>query len=165
MSNVLGRNVVNSQYIFINSITVFYSRIILRKIDLQTKQCFRNLEKSFQKCTKINADLQFLIFCSNNQLLPRFTNFKLYDVFLEFTNETIEYKSKLLLSEIDKKKASLSERLKIASSLCLQLKQVCRRNLHFYSLIQLLMRLNEQFSLPKAQQETERTIRWVSVST
>ena len=42
MSNVIGRNVVNSQYIFINSITVFYSRIIFRKIDLQTKQCFRN---------------------------------------------------------------------------------------------------------------------------
>ena len=58
MSVVSGRNVVTN-YIF-KALCVFYSRIVLRKLDNETKLYYRETERNVLKFEKINADLCFL---------------------------------------------------------------------------------------------------------
>ena len=79
-----GKSLIQKRYYeFIYSIQtlcIFMSRIIYKRLDANHKLIFRKFEKDIKVCTKFSADIQFLKFCRINQLLPKFTNFKLCDV-------------------------------------------------------------------------------------
>jgi len=47
--------------IFEKAVTLFLSRIIIRKIDSVSKNKFRKVERLMKLSTKLNADLDFLI--------------------------------------------------------------------------------------------------------
>ena len=95
-------NIMNKIY----AVCKFYSRIILKKLYVESICDFRRIEKNSKLCIKLKADIVFLTFCLSNELLPKFTNFKLYDVSAIHSIETVQYKKKLLEREISKKKSS-----------------------------------------------------------
>ena len=79
-----GKSLMPKRYYeFIYSILtlcIFMSRIIYKRLDANHKFIFSKFEKDIKVCTKFSADIQFLKFCRINQILPKFTNFKLCDV-------------------------------------------------------------------------------------
>ena len=114
----MSKRLLNMNNFNILAICKFYSRIVLNKLCSETKTCFRASENILTKCIKLNADLSFLKFCVNNQLLPKFTNFKLYDVSLQHEPATIVFKKNLLDSEIKTKEQKLQQ-LTLESAKCL----------------------------------------------
>ena len=94
MADVSSRN-VDVKNKTIHAVACFFSRIILKKLDVQQLRAFRSLEKITKSCVKLQADIQYLKFCQNNQLLHKFTNFKLYDVSAQHDKETIENRYEL----------------------------------------------------------------------
>ena len=59
MPNVQGRNVENK--IFINyAVCKFLSRIILKKLNVDSLTTFRKVEKILKKIIKIKADIKYL---------------------------------------------------------------------------------------------------------
>ena len=122
----------------------FYSRIILNRIAFNKKKELRKLGKILKNYTKFKADLQFLNFCLDNQLLPKCVNFKLYDVTAHHEKSTINYKRKLLTREIEKKRRELSISQSEFGRLVIQFR--CQlRGLHFYSSIHYLSRSTKQY--------------------
>ena len=104
---------------------------------------FRKVEKLLKKAIKCKADINYLKFCATNQLLPSFTNFKLYDVSANHEPDTIAFKNKLIEREIDKhvSEFKLNQCELIRSVICL-VRHLSR--LKFYSSIFLLSRLGLQ---------------------
>ena len=89
-------------FFVILAIVKLYSRVILKKIPSNALVEYRKVENNYKKLLKINADIKYLEFCSTNQLLPSFTNFRLYDVTANHEKETIKFKNKLLGRELEK---------------------------------------------------------------
>lgn len=143
MVSVENRNVMEKYFYTIKACCILFSRIIIKKLSISSKSVFRILEKFLLKYDKLYADLCFLKFCDNNQLLPKFVNFQLYDV--SFVNDpaTIDFKRKLINNEISKKE----EALRVASKDCLrtliQFRQATS-TFHFYSSVYCLKRLVQQ---------------------
>ena len=52
---------------------------------------------------KCVADIKFINFCIKNQFLPKFVNFKLYDVSAVHESNTVNFKKQLLHREREKK--------------------------------------------------------------
>jgi len=126
------------------AIVSFLSRIVLSRLHGASKNLFRKLERYTKTHTKLSADLIFLEFALHNQLLPKFTNFKLYDVSAVNEASTIKFKESLLKREIEKKKTELND------SMCSNVKTVLEfKNstcpLYFYSAIKHLQRINQQY--------------------
>ena len=94
-------------YTFRKATAILFSRIVLTQLDNEQRSAFRKVEKLTKQYTKIKSDLKYLNFCSVNQILPKFTNFKLYDVSAENDKNTIDFKRRLLQREIDKKEQAL----------------------------------------------------------
>ena len=107
-------------YLF-SAVYLFYSRIIFKKLDDSARILFRKVEKTFKNAAKLRADINFLRFCFDNRLLPKFTNFKLYDVSASEENSTLEFKKSLLLREISKKELELEFQNKESISSYLQI--------------------------------------------
>ena len=59
MVEVYNRNVSNFKYT-IKAVTIFMSRIVLKRLNADHKLLFRKLEKDLKYYTKLNADIQFL---------------------------------------------------------------------------------------------------------
>lgn len=123
----------------IKACSIFFSRVILNKLSPESKSFFRKLEVLARKYEKLNADLQFLKFCSNNQILPKFANFNLYDMSKETEPSRVEYKNKLIKQNIIKKEEdSTSLRIECLKSV-INFKKVTS-TFYFYSSIYLLQR-------------------------
>ena len=84
------------------AVVSFLSRIVIRRLTEEGKECFRKVEKILKTHSKISADLRFLNFCSDNQLLPKFMDFKLYDVSARNEDATNYFRTSLLAREIRK---------------------------------------------------------------
>ena len=71
MPNVQGRNVENK--IFINyAVCKFLSRIILKKLNVDSLTTFRKVEKILKKIIKIKADTKYQIFLCSKSTENRF---------------------------------------------------------------------------------------------
>ena len=110
MVEVYNRNVMSNFKYTIKAVTIFMSRIVLKSLNADHKLLFKKLEKDLKDFfTKLNADILFLKFCHSNQLLPKFTNFKLDDVSAVNYRSTIKFKvslvqiEKLYMSILDQK--------------------------------------------------------------
>ena len=60
MVEVYNRNVVSNFKYTIKAVTIFMSRIVLNRLNVDHKLLFRKLEKDLKYYTKLNADIQFL---------------------------------------------------------------------------------------------------------
>ena len=141
MAIVLSRNVKNIVFKFC---TNFLSRIVVHKFDNESKEVFRRLEK-FTKCfVKTNADSNFLKFCRDNQLLPKFVNFKLYDVSATNDPETKEFKTGLLLREISRKESLLLDTTKAVGKEIVKLWNATKP-LYFAAGLKFLQRILSQY--------------------
>jgi len=126
------------------AVVLFLSRIIFNRLDLAAKRIFRKLERFLKQATKLSADLRFLEFALHNRLLPKFTDFKLYDVSAANEEPTLHFKENLLKREIEKKKNELSSASQSCIKTVLELKNNTS-NLYFYSAIAYLQRINQQY--------------------
>ena len=81
----------------------------------------------------------------NDQLLPKFTNFKLYDVSLQHEPETIVFKKNLLNSEIKTKEQKLQQLTLESAKSLVQLRGMTVGNLQFYAIVFLLQRKLTQY--------------------
>ena len=61
MAPVVSRNVSGPNISLYKAVVLFFSKIILRKLNNSSMKIFRNLENSCKKSTKLNADLKYLI--------------------------------------------------------------------------------------------------------
>ena len=130
---------------FLNlAIVKFYSRIVLRKISRVSLIQYRKVENEYKKLLKLNADIRYLEFCSTNQLLPSFTNFRLYDVTAHHEKETINFKRKLLEREIEKHHVNAAEVKKTLMRSIVNLSSVTSP-MKFHAAINLLKRIGSQF--------------------
>ena len=66
MVEVYNRNVVSNFKYTIKAVTIFMSRIILKRLNVDHKLLFKKLEKDLKYYTKLNADIQFLKYCRIN---------------------------------------------------------------------------------------------------
>ena len=129
---------------FNKAIVCFLSKIILKKLSNDHITKFRKLEKTMKNKSKIEADLKFLYFCSDNQLLPKFVNFKLYDVSAEHDNETLNFKRDLLLREIRNKEYNLIALCKESIKCVFDFSRSVKP-LYFYASISFVARILAQF--------------------
>ena len=84
------------KYILLYAVCILYSRIVLCKLKPPELVVYRKEEKLAKKVVKLEADITYLECCATNQLLPKFTNFSLYDVTAVNEPETIKFKKSLL---------------------------------------------------------------------
>ena len=143
MPNVRRRN-VDQIYVFY-AVCKFYSRIILKKLSPIKLSKIRKVEKDLKNLLKVKADTKYLQFCSTNQLLPKFVNFKLYDVSATTEPDTVKFKRNLLEREILKKKDLERSLLTETIQNIIELKSLCS-NLEFYSSVFFLQRVCRQYS-------------------
>jgi hypothetical protein len=61
MANVVSRNV--AKIYFLNAVVKFLSRIVVSRLTIEAKQCFRKLEKASRLLVKTKADLTYLKLC------------------------------------------------------------------------------------------------------
>ena len=60
MTEVYRRKLALDKYTpTLTAVTLFYSRIILKKLTTENKTIFRKLEKSVKFCVKCDADIKF----------------------------------------------------------------------------------------------------------
>ena len=62
MVEVYNRNVVSNFKYIIKAVTIFMSRIVLKRLNVDHKLLFRKLEKDLKYYTKLNADIQFMTY-------------------------------------------------------------------------------------------------------
>ena len=128
------------------AIVKFYSRIFLRKLTDETKKIYRYVEKCLKSLIKTKADQEFLKFCSTNQLLPKFVNFKLYDVSANFDPSTVKFKLSLLDRELLKKEQEHTDMLRNSIRAIIELKNNSS-NIIFYSAVHFLSKQLRQYIL------------------
>ena len=59
MVEVYNQNVVSNFKYTIKAVTIFMSRIVLKRLNVDHKLLFKKLEKDLKYYTKLNADIQF----------------------------------------------------------------------------------------------------------
>ena len=128
MAHVPSRNVSGPNIYIYKAVVLFFSRVVLKKFDRGSLEVFRRLENICKKSSKLIADLKFLNFCVDNQLLPSFTNFTLYDVSAMHDPSTVEFKRKLVLREIEQNNAKLTESSRETARLLINLRQCTSSN-------------------------------------
>ena len=60
MVEVYNRNGVSNFKYTIKAVTIFMTRIVLKRLNVDHKLLFRKLEKDLKYYTKLNADIHFL---------------------------------------------------------------------------------------------------------
>ena len=122
----------------------FYATIIVKKLkEINKIKNFRNVENLMKSNIKISADINYLKFCVNNQLLPKFLNFKLYDVSLHHDNNTVNFKKRLLQNELKKQEEKLQTGTISLARELIQFR-LCCRGLYYYAAMSFLRRLSRQ---------------------
>ena len=129
--------------IFLFSLAMLYSRIILKKLTHDRLIMFRNVEKNLKKFMKNKADISYLEFCSSNRLLPKFTNFRLYDVSADSEPSTTSFRMGLIEREIKKKRENEVELRRTCSKDIFQLNK-SMSPFRFYACLMLLSRTTAQ---------------------
>ena len=76
------------------------SQIIRRRCGDKTIKRLRKFEKIDHRLRKAEFDLEFLVKCSDNNLIPKFLNFRLANTSLRFSLTYAHCESNLLLEEI-----------------------------------------------------------------
>ena len=77
MTEVYRRKLALDKYTpTLTAVTLFYSRIILKKLTTENKTTFRKLEKSVKFSVKCDADIKFINFCIENLLIIQNIYFK-----------------------------------------------------------------------------------------
>ena len=61
MVEVYSRNVVSNFKYTIKAVTIFMSRIVLKRLNVFYKHLFRKMEKQLKCYAKLNADIDFLL--------------------------------------------------------------------------------------------------------
>ena len=82
--------------------------IVLERYDREGLQALRNYEKLDFKLRKNKADLDFLSVCQENNLTPKFLQFKTYSKDIRTKHEYRSYQKRLLRGEVDSKKANIA---------------------------------------------------------
>ena len=107
MIEVFNRNVASSFNIY-NVLIKWYSKVVLKYSPPDALHAYRNIERNTVKLIKSRAHRSFNETCVNNNLLPNYTNVKLYDdaarrkeFFKNFRNDLIQNEILTLDSEID----------------------------------------------------------------
>ena len=74
MTEVYRRKLALDKYTpTLTAVTLFYSRIILKKLTTENKTTFRKLEKSVKFSVKCDADIKFMISTVNNNKIVKKT--------------------------------------------------------------------------------------------
>ena len=126
------------------AVIVLFSKIIIKRLSRDQLNIFRKVEKITKSFIKVNADLKYLNFCANNQLLPRFTNFRPYDVSAVNDKNTVKFKTELLNREIRNKQSTLAQHSRESIRYVLSMKK-CMSPLRFYSSLHFLKSLIDKF--------------------
>src|SRR5678815_2095923 len=102
MSEVYGRNRSETNKFKYASyfLCKLFSRLVLRKLNENQKKIFRELEVKSKTYIKTKADIEFLNYCKDNQLLPNFLKIRLYNNNLQDNVITKNFQLKLLDNEI-----------------------------------------------------------------
>ena len=86
-----------------------FSRIIIRKLSDEDKITFRKVEKCTKESIKLDAHAYFLKFCLNNDLSPKFCNFKLYKTERRHDDDSNQFRKKLMEKELSDQLNSLGK--------------------------------------------------------
>ena len=90
MTEVYRRKLALDKYtLTLTAVTLFYSRISLKKLTTENKTTFRKLEKSVKFSVKCDADIKFINFCIENQLLLKFVKIRDVQRFVGDRNASI----------------------------------------------------------------------------
>ena len=76
------------------------SQIIRRRYGDKIIERFRKFEKTDYRLRKAELDLEFLVKCKDNNVIPKFLNFRLAKTSLRFSLAYVHCQSNLLLEEI-----------------------------------------------------------------
>jgi len=88
---------------------IWYSKIVLNHISTDTRKIFRNLEKKSKKLISLKSHLNFNIICLNENLLPKYTNFKLHDAAAREEKFVENCRRQLIERQIREEKLSVTE--------------------------------------------------------
>ena len=84
--------------------------IIIRRYNEETLRIYRQLERTEKKLKKLQCDVQFLIKCESQQLIPKFLRFKLHNPRLTSSCSYRTFQQELLRNEIKFKEKCISKR-------------------------------------------------------
>ena len=87
----------------------FLSRVVVKISSNETLIVFRKVERLSKLAIKLRCDIGFLGTCIDNQLLPKFTDFKLFKDHLRFKKATTKFKLQLMKNEKKDKETELSK--------------------------------------------------------
>ena len=90
---------------------------IRTKYGLQTLRSYRHLETSQRRYLKAQLDLDFLLYCNLNNIIPNFIKFKVYRASLYHTEFYRDSTQRLLNIEITHKEKLISKHKKKSESL------------------------------------------------
>ena len=118
----------------------FLSFKILDRLDSDHLKTLRNIEKLCKKSVKFKSDCAFLKFSIENQLVPKFTDFKLYKKDRRYSKNATEFRMKLMAEELEDKIKSQSEITNKCARLVLKLR-TSLSVLRFYACVKFLHRI------------------------
>ena len=99
------------------------SQIIRRRYGDKIIKRLRKFEKIDYRLRKAELDLEFLVKCRDNNVIPKFLNFRLANRSLRFSLTYAHCQSNLLLEEIRLKKSNVRVLRKEFDNLCSSLQQ------------------------------------------
>ena len=104
------------------------SQIIRRRYGDKIIKRLRKFEKIDYRLRKAELDLEFLVKCRDNNVIPKFLNFRLANRSLRFSLTYAHCQSNLLLEEIRLKKSNVRVLKKEFDNLCSSLQQQINSN-------------------------------------
>ena len=126
-----------------NFLTTWLSKCILRFINSSTKELFRKLERDLQKLTRTRFNLRFNEACLQHDLLPIFTNVKLYDSAAKPQEFVTSFRRKLVEHENGKHRTAIAE-LELQHNNNLAKLKDALSALRYEAALELLYRLNSK---------------------
>ena len=121
-------------------LTIWLSKCILRLMNSTTKDLFRKVERNLEKLTRTRFNLRFNETCLQHDLLPIFTNVKLYDSAAKPQEFVKSFRRKLIEHENKKHRDAIAELEVQYNSNLLKLRETLS-TLRYESTIELLHRL------------------------
>ena len=92
-----------------NVCIIWLSKIILKIVNRDVAAAFRNIERILVRLTKTRYHLRFNESCIQHELLPTFTNIKLYDEAARPQTFVLDFRRKLIQHESKNHKAKIIE--------------------------------------------------------
>ena len=115
MTEVFSRNVA-SDFNYFYILIKWYSKIVLKVSPTNVVHLFRTLEKNSVKLVKTLAHRSFNETCSNNKLLPNYTDFKLHDAATRRKDFVHEFRHELVSNEIADQNTEIDDLEKVIAS-------------------------------------------------